>query len=207
MREIKVNGLFATLVGLGIIGYVWSQCHRMTRNSNYLFNAPPMCVPNAKSNQDNPTKTLKVDLPKQENRIVKQDFSYFDRMPRKIKFSEKGRHKKINRVKAQSHKGTKSQQNDPKIWEKAQRLRELNKTLEKGKKKWTLDAISHETGIPKSTLGHRFNSEKTGTRKGMGHIAGGKQKGRVLPKGKQARKLYFKRDNHSSSEITVLQAR
>ena len=171
--------------------YHWICVVSVSQNDKELklpFQCSPMCVPNAKSNWDNPSETLKVDLPKWENHTVKRDFSYFDRMPRKIKFSEKGMHKKIHRVEAQSHKGTKNQQYDPKMWEKAQRLRELNKTLEKGQKKWTLDAIFHEAGIPKSTLGHRFNSEKTGTRKGMGHIAGGKQKGRVLPESKQARK-------------------
>ena len=74
------------------------------------------------------------------------------------------------------------------MWEKAFKLRQMDETLEKGQKRWTLDAISSQTGIPKSTPGHRFNSEKTGTHKRMGHIAGGKRQARVFTHSKQARK-------------------
>ena len=80
----------------------------------------------------------------------------------------------MHKVKNQSHKNCKNQQYDPSMWEKAFKLKKLNDTLEKGQKRWTLDAICKKADIPKSTLGHRFNADKTGTRKGMGHIAGGK---------------------------------
>ena len=108
------------------------------------------------------------------------------RMPSKVKITKKIR-KKVHRVETQSHKNCKNQQYDADMWEKAFHLRKMNETLEKGQKRWTLDAIFSKTGIPKSTLGHRFNSEKTGTHKGMGHIAGGKKQARVLNHGKQAR--------------------
>ena len=61
------------------------------------------------------------------------------------------------------------------------RVRNLN--LGTGKKKWTLDRISEKTGIPRSTLGHRFDMTKT-TRKGKGHIAGGQRQSEVLAAGK-----------------------
>ena len=73
------------------------------------------------------------------------------------------------------------------MWEKAFKLKKLNDTLEKYQKRLTLDAICKETWIPKSTLDHRFNADKTGTQKGMSHIAGGKWQVRVLTYGKQAR--------------------
>ena len=180
-----VNGLFVTVVALGIIGHVLFQCLKVTKNLNYPSSVLQMCVTSPKCKRDNASETK--DLPKRDNCNFKRDFSRFlTRMPPKVKFSKKGR-KKMHRVASQSHKHCKNQQYDAAMWEKAFELRRLNETLEKGEKKWTLDAISEKTGIPKSTLGHRFNSEKTGTCKGMGHIAGGKRQARVLTHGKQAR--------------------
>ena len=58
-----------------------------------------------------------------------------------------------------------------------------NASLAPGEAKWTLERISIETGIPKSTLGHYFDEKKT--RKGRGHIAGGRRQSEVLSKGKR----------------------
>ena len=51
-------------------------------------------------------------------------------------------------------------------------LRVRNANLGPDEKKWTLARISEKTGIPRSTLGHRFD-ETTTSRKGKGHIVGG----------------------------------
>ena len=171
---MAVNGLFVTVVVLGITGHVLSQCQKLTKNLNYPSSVPPMCVLSPKHKQDTTASKTYIDLPKRENCNFKRDFYRFLlRMPPKVKFSTKGR-KEVHRVESQSHKNYKNQQYDPSMWEKAFKLKKLNETLEKGQKRWTLDAICKETGIPKSTLGHRFNADKTGTRKGLGHIAGGK---------------------------------
>ena len=59
-----------------------------------------------------------------------------------------------------------------------------NASLAPGEAKSTLERISAKTGIPKSTLGHCFDEKKT-TRKGRGHIAGGRRQSKVLSKGKR----------------------
>ena len=113
-------------------------------------------------------------------------------MPPKVKLSHKGR-KKIHKTPEQSHTGKMNQQYNPKKWEKAFELKKKNETLAPGEPKWTSDKIAEETGIPKLTLGHRFNTQKTGTWKGMGHIARGSRKGRILGK-------VSKQDNCTSSK-------
>ena len=70
------------------------------------------------------------------------------------------------------------------MWDQAFELRARNASLTPGEAKWTLERISKETGIPKSTLGHCFDEKKT-TRKGRGHIAGGRRQSKVLSKGKR----------------------
>ena len=69
------------------------------------------------------------------------------------------------------------------MWDQAFELRARNASLAPGEAKWNLERISKATGIPKSTLGHRFDDKKT-TRKGRGHIAGGRGQSKVLLKGK-----------------------
>ena len=49
--------------------------------------------------------------------------------------------------------------------------------------KWTLVRISEKTGIPRSILGHRFDSLKS-SRRGKGHIAGRRRQSKVLTGGK-----------------------
>ena len=63
----------------------------------------------------------------------------------------------------------------------ALRARNLNLSSDE---KWTLDRISEKTGIPRSTLGHRFDETKM-PRKGKGHIAGGRRQSKVLTAGKR----------------------
>ena len=69
-------------------------------------------------------------------------------------------------------------------WEEAFALRARNSNLGPDEKKWTLDRISEKTGIPRSTLGHRFDETKM-TRKGRGHIAGGWRQSKVLTPSKR----------------------
>ena len=183
MMVMVVNGWYAMAVVLGITGHVLSQCQPVMLNSNSHLNAQLKAVGRSEGKRD------LVDLPnrdffKRDNRTFEPIFLL--RMPPKIKFSKKGR-KKVHRTAEQSHKGQKNQQYDPKKWQEAFDLRKLNETMAPGDPKWTLDRIAEKTGIPKSTLGHRFNAEKTGERQGMGFIAGGSRKGRILGKGKQAR--------------------
>ena len=44
-----VNGLFVTLVALGVIGHVLFLCPKMTNSLNYSSPAPQMCVISFKS--------------------------------------------------------------------------------------------------------------------------------------------------------------
>ena len=155
MRGMAVNGLFVTVVVLGITGHVLSQCQKLTNNLNYPSIVPPMCVISPKHKWDMTASETYVDLPKRENCNLSEIFTVFC-----LECLQK--------------------------WNSHQREGRRS-TEEKGQKRWTLDAICKETGIPKSTRGHRFNANKTGTRKGLGHIAGGKRQVRVLTYGKQAR--------------------
>ena len=101
----------------------------------------------------------------------------------KVKFSKKGR-KKTKRSAAQSHAKQKNLQYPAEKWEEAFSLRARNANLGPDEKKWTLARISEKTGIPRSTLGHRFDSSKS-SRKGTGHIAGGRRQSKVLTTGKR----------------------
>ena len=100
----------------------------------------------------------------------------------KVKFSQKGR-KKVKRIPTQSHYKKKNLLYPAEMWDQAFELRARNASLAPGEAKWTLERISKVTGIPKSMLGHRFDDKKT-TRKGRGHIAGGRRQSKVLSKGK-----------------------
>ena len=62
MKGMVVNGLFVTLVALGIIGHVLFLCPKMTKNLNYPSPAPQMCVISLKGKQDLSSET-EVDLP------------------------------------------------------------------------------------------------------------------------------------------------
>ena len=88
----------------------------------------------------------------------------------KVKFLKKG-HKKTKHSAAQSHVKQKNLQYTAEKWVEAFALRARNSNLSSDEK-WTLDRISEKTGIPRSTLGHRFDETKM-PRKGKGHIAGG----------------------------------
>ena len=101
----------------------------------------------------------------------------------KVKFSKKG-HKKAKRSASQSHAKQKNLQYPAEKWEEAFALRARNSNLGPDEKKWTLDRISEKTGIPRYTLGHRFDTTKT-SRKGKGHIAGGQRQSKVLTAGKR----------------------
>ena len=101
----------------------------------------------------------------------------------KVKFSKKGR-KKTKHSAAQSHAKQKNLQYPAEKWEEVFSLRVRNANLGPDEKKWTLARISEKTGIPRSTLGHRFDSSKS-SRKGKGHIAGGQRQSKVLTAGKQ----------------------
>ena len=101
----------------------------------------------------------------------------------KVKYSKKGQ-KKVKRTPAQSHYQKKNLLYPAEMWDQAFELRVRNASLAPGEAKWTLERISKETGIPKSTLGHHFDEKKT-TRKGRGHIAGGRRQSKVLSKGKR----------------------
>ena len=101
----------------------------------------------------------------------------------KVKFSKKGC-KKTKRSAPQSHAKQKNLQYPAEKWEEAFALRARNLNLGPDEKKWTLDRISDKTGIPRSTLGHRFDETKP-TRKGKGHIAGGRRQSKVLTAGKR----------------------
>ena len=178
-----VNGLFAMAVVLGTIGPALSPSQKKIQTLKCPLSAQSKAVGN-KNKRDFSSEIVTLeDL----GLDLKRDFFFFYSMPKaKVKFSSKGR-KKTHRVPSQSHKGTKMQQYPEEKWEKAFELRARNANLQPTEKKWTLDRISESTGIPKSTLGHRFKGEQTGKRKGKGHIAGGRRTGRVLDKGKQAR--------------------
>ena len=91
----------------------------------------------------------------------------------KVKFSKKGR-KKTKRSPGQRYAKQKNLQYPAEKWVEAFALRVRNLNLSPDEKKWTLDRISERTGIPRSTLGHRFGETKT-SRKGKGHIAGGRR--------------------------------
>ena len=99
-------------------------------------------------------------------------------MGSKVKFSKKGC-KKTKHSAAQSHAKQKNLQYATEKWEEAFALRARNLNLGPDQKKWTLDRISEKTGIPRLTLGHRFDTTKP-TRKGKGHIAGGQRQSKVL---------------------------
>ena len=101
----------------------------------------------------------------------------------KVKFSKKG-HKKTKRSAVQSHAKQKNLQYPVEKWVEAFALRARNPNLGPDEKKWTLDRISEKTGIPRSTLGHRFDEMKP-TRKGKRHIAGGRRQSKVLTASKQ----------------------
>ena len=167
------NGYFAMTVALGIIGVVLYQCLLVTLNSNSPSNVPPKVVGSNNIKRDFSSETSpEVDLHLDLKRDKNYDAVFILRMGPKVKFSKKG-HKKHKRSPAQSHAKQKNLQYPAEKWEEAFALRVRNSNLSPDEKKWTLDRISEKTGIPRSTLGHRFDEMKT-SRKGKGHIAGGR---------------------------------
>ena len=63
-----VNGLFVTLVALGIIGPVLFLCLKMIKNLNYPSPAPQMCVISLKGKHDLSSET-QVDLTPQMRKL------------------------------------------------------------------------------------------------------------------------------------------
>ena len=71
MRGMAVNGLFVTVMVLGITGHMLSQCQKLTKNLNYPSSVPPMCVLSPKHKQDTTASETYVNQPKLENRNFK----------------------------------------------------------------------------------------------------------------------------------------
>ena len=128
-----------------------------------------------------PQVDLHLDLKRDKN----YDAVFLLRIGPKVKFSKKGR-KKTKHSAAQSHTKQKNLQYPAEKWEEAFSLRVRNANFGPDEKQWTLARISDKTGIPRSTLGHRFDSSKS-SRKGKGHIAGGRRQSKVLTAGKPPR--------------------
>ena len=171
-------------VALGTIGVVLFPCLPVTLNSNFPSNVPPKAVESHYIKRDFSCKTCpKVDLHLNLKRDKKYDAVFILRMGPKVKFSKKG-YKKTKHSAAQSHTKQKNLQYPMEKWEEAFSLRARNVNLGPDKKKWTLARISEKTGIPRSTLGHRFDSSKC-SRKGKEHIAGGRRQSKVLTTSKR----------------------
>ena len=171
-------------VALGIIGVVLYQCLLVTLNLNCPINVPQKAVESSNIKRDFASETYpKLDLHVHLKRDKNYDPVFFLRMGPKIKYSNKGQ-KKVKRSAAQSHYKKKNLLYPAEKWDEAFELQARNASLAPGEPKWTLERISAKTGIPKSTLGHRSDEKKT-TRKGRGHIAGGRQQSKVLSKGKR----------------------
>ena len=171
-------------VALGIIGVVLYQCLLVTLNLNCPINVPQKAVESSNIKWDFASETYpKLDLHVHLKQDKNYDPVFFLRMGPKIKYSNKGQ-KKVKRSAAQSHYKKKNLLYPAKKWDETFELRARNASLAPGEPKWTLERISAKTGIPKSTLGHRFD-EKKNTRKGRGHIAGGRRQSKVLSKGKR----------------------
>ena len=184
MMGMVLIGYFAMTVALGTIGHVLSPCLPVTLNSNFPSYAPPKAVGSNNSKRDfssETSSTVDLGLDLKRDKIYNRIFLL--RMGPKVKFSKKGR-KRSKRSPNQSHYKSKNQQYPAEMWDKAFELRARNANLGPDEKKWTLDRISEKTGIPRSTLGHRFDEKKT-TRKGKGHIAGGRRQPKVLTTGKR----------------------
>ena len=145
-------------------------CLPVTLNSNSPSNVPPKVVgSNIRrdfSSETSPKLDLHLDLKRDKN----YDAVFILRMGPKVKCSKKGP-KKNKHSPRQSHAKQKNLQYPAEKWVEAFALRARNSNLSPDEK-WTLDRISERTGIPRSTLGHRFNETKT-SRKGKGHIAAG----------------------------------
>ena len=184
MMGMVQNGCFAMTVALGTIGVVLFLCLPVTLNSNSPSNVPPKVVGsnNIKrdfSSETSPELDLHLDLKRDKN----YDAVFILRMGPKVKFSKKG-HKKTKCSPGQSHAKQKNLQYPAEKWVEAFALRARNSNLGPDEKKWTLNRISERTGIPRSTLGHRFDQTKT-SRKGKGHIAGGRRQSKVVTAAKR----------------------
>ena len=177
------NGCFAMTVALGTIGVVLFPCLPVTLNSNSPSNVPPKAVGGNNIKRDFSSEICpKLDLHLDLKRDKNYDAVFILRMGPKVKFSKKD-HKKTKRSASQSHAKQKNLQYPAEKWEEAFALRARNSNLGPDEK-WTLDRISEKTGIPRSTQGHRFDKMKT-SRKGKGHIAGGRWQSKILTAGKQ----------------------
>ena len=184
MMGMVQNGCFAITVALGTIGVVLFPSLPVTLNSNSPSNVPPKAVGSNNINWDFSSETCpKLDLHLNLKPDKNYDAVFILRIGPKVKFSKKG-HKKTKCSASQSHIKQKNPQYPAEKWEEAFALRARNSNLSPDVKKWTLDRISEKTGIPRPTLGHRFDETKP-TRKGKGHIAGGWRQWKVLTTSKR----------------------
>ena len=107
-------------------------------------------------------------------------------MMAKEKFSVKGKKGKKHLTPQQkqdqmSHKNQRTQQWKAEKMDQAQALWKANDDLPPDQR-LSMRAITKKVGIGKTTIIERLS----GRRQGSGHIVGGKQKARILTKGKQA---------------------
>ena len=127
-------------------------------------------------------QTRSTCTPQVRQKITIQFFSL--EWVQKVKYFAEGMKEGKEKLLPKSHYKKKNLLYPAEIWDQAFELIVRNASLAPGEAKWTLERISKETGIPKSTLGHHFDEKKT-TRKGRGHIAGGRHQSKVLSKGKR----------------------